>query len=158
MNKASLEKLLDTMINDIKKHMPILNTCAVYPVLRKPIKAPAVLLEVTGYEVDDDTGTEEMMLNVEFEAFAIAGCDQNPMASAKMAQELLKLIHNNNWGYDIGPSKFQTCGPRGFKPELDAYHVWSVTWENLMPVGENVWDTSGITPRTIYVGEKPLVS
>lgn len=158
MGSPNLEQLMTTMAENIHATLPLLQTCAVYPILLRPIKVPAVLLEITNYEPVDDVGTEQLMLKVQFEAHVITGPKQPEALVCEIAKELTRIIHQSNWQVEISAAKVLSAQPNGFKPELDSYNVWTVTWEHTMSFGDNVWDDRGVVPETVYVGTHKLGS
>lgn len=142
----------------IQRTVKGIHTCAAYPSFRQPVKAPAVLIEMTGLEPGTDAGTGELALKAQFEAYVIvdATIKNAALVVRALACEIATIVHQNTWGTAVSPAQFMGAQPNGFKPELDAYQVWSVTWEHECHRGNNVWAVDGVIPHTVYAGEALL--
>jgi hypothetical protein len=65
--------------------------------------------------------------------------------------KLANLINRNTWNSRVTPAKLKDIGPDAFKPELDAYLVWNISWIHEFHIGENIWDTEAVQPHTIVI-------
>ncbi|MFP3022079.1 MAG: hypothetical protein ACEY3K_03780, partial [Wolbachia sp.] len=52
----------------LKEEIPAIQTCEIYPAIRKELLAPAVFVELSSFEKGHDPGTEELALKARFEA------------------------------------------------------------------------------------------
>ncbi len=51
----------------LKEEIPAIQTCEVYPAIRREIIAPAAFVELASLEPGKDPGTEELALRARFE-------------------------------------------------------------------------------------------
>lgn len=137
-------------------------TCEWYPVIRKAIVAPAVLLELVELSPSDNAGTEEFSVHLRFEARVVMDytTPDSVLATQQRALELACLIENHTWDCPLTPARVIQAMPDAFRPELDAYCVWRVEWQQQGRFGQSVW-TSALTndspsrPHTVMVGIEP---
>lgn len=61
-----LTELQKAICRILKKEIPAIQTCEVYPTIRREIVAPAVFVELSGFEKGHDPGTEELALKARF--------------------------------------------------------------------------------------------
>ena len=142
-------KTLQAKISAIK-------TCTAYPVLQKAVKAPAVFVELAQLEPGHDPGTEELALVAHFEARIVVDSlikDAHVIVRS-LASEVARVVNMNTFDLPISPARFVSAAPDAFKPELDAYLVWAVTWTHELHQGQSIWTTPDITPHTITIGEQ----
>ncbi len=64
----NLKDLHDKICTTLKKEISAIQTCEVYPAIRKELVAPAVFIELSSLEQGKDPGTEELALKARFEA------------------------------------------------------------------------------------------
>ncbi len=60
--------LHETICNKLREEIPAIQTCEVYPTIRKELLAPALFVELASLEPGKDPGTEEFALRARFEA------------------------------------------------------------------------------------------
>lgn len=127
--------------------------------LTDPINTPAVLLEMEDGSDDVDLGDDRTPLRCRFTAHCILSFQtQNvEMEVREFAVEALSLVRRNRWGLgdDIDLPEQVEIGPGQFKPGKDGFESWYVSWEQVVYLGESVWDSTGVTPTEIYVGIAP---
>jgi hypothetical protein len=63
-----LTELQKAICRILKKEISAIQTCEVYPTIRKELLAPAVFVELVSLESGKDPGTEELALKARFEA------------------------------------------------------------------------------------------
>ncbi|BET37346.1 hypothetical protein [Wolbachia pipientis] len=139
----------------LKKEILTIQTCEVYPTIRKELLAPAVLVELSSLEKGSDPGTGELALRVRFEARIVVDStiENAPIIVRTLATEVARVVNKNTWGKNVSPAEFLSAEPDGFRPELDAYLVWMVEWSHQLHLGKSVWEEGKIKPHKIAVGE-----
>lgn len=151
------QAIIDTLIAEI----PGIETSGFYPKLREAVKAPAVFVDMVSLELGDDPGTDEIAYVARFEVRIVVGAVDDQVSASLRVRELAAevgwIIHKNSFGLPVKPAALVSIGHDGFSPDLGAYEVWMVEWEQEFHIGESVWDQAGITPSEIYVGFAPHV-
>ena len=127
----------------------------------KPIKTPAIILEVESFSPGDDVGDGRTPLDCQITANCILGRSTPDLQiqTSNFAAQFLSNARNNKWGLarDASfPSSF-TAGPGKFDPEKNGYESWFVSWDQTFYLGDSVWAPSGIVPSTVYLGQSPLI-
>ncbi|WP_264377062.1 MULTISPECIES: hypothetical protein [unclassified Wolbachia] len=137
----------------LKKEILTIQTCEVYPTIRKELLAPAVLVELSSLEKGSDPGTGELALRVRFEARIVVDStiENAPIIVRTLAAEVARVVNKNTWEKNVSPAEFLSAEPDGFRPELDAYLVWMVDWSHQLHLGKSVWEEGKIKPHTINV-------
>ncbi|MEC4735094.1 MAG: hypothetical protein O7161_04090 [Wolbachia endosymbiont of Halictus tumulorum] len=140
----------------LKEEIPEIQTCEVYPTIRREIVAPAVFVELSSLEQGKDPGTEEFALRARFEARIVVDStvENASIIVRSLAAEVARVVNKNTWNVkNIAPGEFLSAGGDDFKPELDAYLVWLVEWVHELHTGKSIWSEIGVIPHTISVGE-----
>jgi len=153
-----IEDLHNAILTEITSNIAGIQTSGAYPKLQTAIAVPAVFVDLVSLDLGDDPATEQLALTGRFEARVIVNsADNGPMKVRELAVEVGKIIHNKNFGMKTRLSRLVSIGPDQFSPELDAYDVWLVEWEQQFDVGLSVWDGTGIVPTEILLGYVPEV-
>lgn len=140
----------------LKEEIPAIQTCEVYPTIRREIIAPAVFVELSSLEPGKDPGTEELALRARFEARIVVDgtVEDSQVVVRSLAAEVARVVNKNTWGVkNILPGEFLSAEVDNFKPELDAYLVWLVEWGHEVHVGKSIWSETGIKPHVIEIGK-----
>ncbi|WP_341813309.1 hypothetical protein [Wolbachia endosymbiont (group B) of Germaria angustata] len=151
----NLKDLHDKICTTLKKEISAIQTCEVYPAIRKELVAPAVFVELSGFEKGHDPGTEELALKARFEARIVVDgtVEYSSLVVRSLAAEVARVVNKNTWNVEnVSPAEFISAEVDGFRPELDAYLVWLVEWVHEVHSGKSVWST-GIMPHVIEIGE-----
>ncbi|WP_264705151.1 hypothetical protein [Wolbachia endosymbiont (group A) of Gymnosoma rotundatum] len=151
----NLKDLHDKICTTLKKEISAIQTCEVYPAIRKELVAPAVFIELSSLEQGKDPGTEELALKARFEARIVVDStiENAPLIVRTLAAEVAKVVNKNTWNIkNVSPGEFISAEIDGFRPELDAYLVWVVDWVHEIHIGESVWSETGIKPHIIGIG------
>ncbi|BET30820.1 hypothetical protein wCauBTS_14270 [Wolbachia pipientis] len=151
----NLKDLHDKICTTLKKEISAIQTCEVYPAIRKELVAPAVFIELSSLEQGKDPGTEELALKARFEArIVIDSTIENAAIIVRtLAAEVARVVNKNTWNVEnVSPGEFISGGGDDFRPELDAYLVWLIEWVHYLHVGESVWLEEKIKPHTINLG------
>lgn len=140
----------------LKEEIPEIQTCEIYPTIRKELLAPAVFVELSSLEPGKDPGTEELALRARFEARVVIDgtVEDSSIVVRSLAAEVARVVSKNTWNVkNIAPGEFLSAEIDDFKPELDAYLVWLVEWIHELHTGESRWSEIGVIPHTINVGD-----
>jgi len=151
----NFKDLHNAICNKLKEEIPAIQTCEIYPSIRKELLAPAVFVELSGFEKGHDPGTEELALKARFEArIVVDGTVENSsLVVRSLAAEVARVVNKNTWNVkNVSPGEFISAEVDGFRPELDAYLVWMVEWVHYLHLGESVWLEGKINPHIINVG------
>ncbi|MDA0782415.1 MAG: hypothetical protein O2942_09160 [Proteobacteria bacterium] len=153
-----IEDLHSAILAEITTSIAGIQTSGAYPKLQTAVSVPAVFVDLSSLEPGDNPGTEQVALVARFEARVIVNsADNGLMKVRELAVEVAKIIHNKNFGMKTRLSRLVSIGPDSFSPELDAYDVWIVEWEQEFDIGLSVWDGTGIVPTEILLGYVPKV-
>ncbi|WP_425383787.1 hypothetical protein [Wolbachia endosymbiont (group A) of Scoparia ambigualis] len=138
----------------LKEEISAIQTCEIYPAIRKELLAPAVFVELVSLESGKDPGTEELALKARFEARIVVDgtVEDSSVVVRTLAAEVARVVNKNTWEKNVSPAEFLSAEPDGFRPELDAYLVWLVEWTHEVHAGKSVWSI-GIMPHVIEIGE-----
>ena len=157
---VSLEALEGAIEAAIKAQFPTIGTVEFYREERRPVVAPAVLLEMSEFEphkASFDAGTGQLVVDATFEARLLL-----PFKVPRVKQEIRKLaasfaawIHLRRWpGIPNGECQFMSAYPDGFSVEQDQYEAWRVTWEQKIFLGDTVWTAPDWGPTTVWLQER----
>ncbi|WP_438456581.1 hypothetical protein [Wolbachia endosymbiont of Kerria lacca] len=138
------QDLHQAICSTLKEEIPAIQTCEIYPAIRKELLAPAVFVELSSLEKGSDPGTGELALRVRFEARIVidSTIENAPIIVRTLAAEVAKVVNKSTWNVkNVSPGEFISGGGDDFRPELDAYLVWLVEWFHEVHVGKSVWST-----------------
>ncbi|WP_265041671.1 hypothetical protein [Wolbachia endosymbiont (group B) of Melanostoma mellinum] len=147
--------LHQTICSTLKEEIPSIQTCEIYPAIRKELIAPALFVELVSLESGKDPGTEELALKARFEARVVVDgtVEDSSLVVRSLAAEVVRVVNKNTWKKNVSPAEFLSAEPDGFRPELDAYLVWMVDWNHQLHLGKSIWTENKIKPHTITIGE-----
>ncbi|MFP3025508.1 MAG: hypothetical protein ACEY3L_04400, partial [Wolbachia sp.] len=106
MNFKGLHNAICTAL---KREIPAIQTCEVYPAIRKELVAPAVFVELASLEPGKDAGTEELALKARFEArIAVDGTvEDSSVVVRTLAAEVARVVNKNTWNVEnVSPGEF----------------------------------------------------
>ncbi|WP_341814040.1 hypothetical protein [Wolbachia endosymbiont (group B) of Dendrolimus pini] len=152
----NLKDLHQAICTKLKEEIPAIQTCEIYPAIRKELVAPAVFIELSSLEQGKDPGTEELALKARFEARIVidSTIENAPIIVRTLAAEVARVVNKNTWNVEnVSPGEFISGGGDDFRPELDAYLVWMVDWSHQLHLGKSIWTENKIKPHTITIGE-----
>ncbi|WP_341814548.1 hypothetical protein [Wolbachia endosymbiont (group A) of Dendrolimus pini] len=152
----NFKDLHNAICTTLKKEIPAIQTCEIYPSIRKELVAPAVFVELSGFEKGHDPGTEELALKARFEARIVidSTIENAAIIVRSLAAEVAKVVDKNTWNVkNVSPGEFISAEVDGFRPELDAYLVWMVDWSHQLHLGKSIWTENKIKPHTIIIEE-----
>lgn len=162
---VDLDEVHDAILATVRDAYPGLVTVDAYPEDRRALKAdklPAFFLEMAEFEPGDmDPGTGQQAVNVKFEALLVVGALQpgfNPKREVRrLAASFAAFVRLKRWGLPVGPARFLAAVPDDFNPDLDQFEVWRVDWEQVVHLGETVWNVEAHVPLQIMLGQAPLI-
>lgn len=101
--------LHEAICKTLKEEIPAIQTCEVYPAIRKELLAPAVFVELVSLEPGKDPGTEELALRARFEARVVVDgtVEDSQVVVRSLAAEVARVVNKNTWGVEnISPGEF----------------------------------------------------
>ncbi|MBV2145271.1 MAG: hypothetical protein KTM48_00780, partial [Wolbachia endosymbiont of Pissodes strobi] len=110
MNWQDLHQAICTTL---KEEILTIQTCEVYPTIRKELLAPAVFVELSSLEKGHDPGTEELALKARFEArIVVDGTVENSSVVVReLAAEVARVVNKNTWNVkNVSPGEFISGG------------------------------------------------
>lgn len=152
----NFKDLHNAICTTLKREISSIQTCEIYPAIRKELVAPAVFVELVSLEPGKDPGTEELALKARFEARIVidSTIENAAIIVRSLAAEVARVVNKNTWDVEnVSAGEFISAGGDDFRPELDAYLVWMVEWVHEVHLGKSIWSGTGIIPHTISVGE-----
>ncbi|WP_264337571.1 hypothetical protein [Wolbachia endosymbiont (group B) of Dolichovespula media] len=152
----NLKDLHQAICTKLKEEIPAIQTCEIYPAIRKELVAPAVFVELASLKPGKDPGTEELALKARFEARIVidSTIENAPIIVRTLAAEVARVVNKNTWNVkNVSPGEFISAEIDGFRPELDAYLVWMVDWVHRIHVGRSIWKEGKFIPHKIEIGE-----
>lgn len=152
----NLKDLHDKICTTLKREIPAIQTCEIYPSIRKELVAPALFVELVSLESGKDPGTEELALKARFEARIVVDgtVEDSSLVVRSLAAEVARVVNKNTWNVkNVSPGEFISGGGDDFRPELDAYLVWMVEWVHTIHVGRSIWKEGKFRPHKIEIGE-----
>lgn len=161
--EVTLAQVHDGIVEAVRAQFTDLVTVEFYLMDRTKLPTPACLLELTEMEAapDVDPGTGQLAVMASFSAQLVIGFRQ-PGLNAKL--EIRKLaaafgafVRTKRWGRPIGPAEVVGIYPDDFDPELDQYECWRVDWQQVLHLGESVWNDPGGQPSQVFISQVPLI-
>ncbi|WP_341816167.1 hypothetical protein [Wolbachia endosymbiont (group B) of Elophila nymphaeata] len=152
----NFKDLHNAICTTLKREIPAIQTCEIYPSIRKELIAPAVFVELASLEPGKDAGTEELALKARFEARIVVDgtVEYSSLVVRSLAAEVARVVNKNTWNVkNVSPGEFISAEVDGFRPELDAYLVWMVEWVHTIHVGRSIWKEGKFMPHKIEIGE-----
>ncbi len=152
----NFKDLHNAICTTLKREISSIQTCEIYPAIRKELVAPALFVELVSLESGKDPGTEELALKARFEARIVVDgtVEDSSLVVRSLAAEVARVVNKNTWNVkNVSPGEFISGGGDDFRPELDAYLVWMVEWVHELHTGQSMWSETGIIPHIISVGE-----
>ncbi|WP_265029740.1 hypothetical protein [Wolbachia endosymbiont (group A) of Philonthus cognatus] len=140
----------------LKEEIPAIQTCEIYPSIRKELLAPALFVELVSLESGKDPGTEELALKARFEARIVVDgtVEYSSLVVRSLAAEVARVVNKNTWNVkNVSPGEFISAEIDGFRPELDAYLVWLIEWVHTIHVGRSIWEEGKFRSHKIEIGE-----
>ncbi|MCM1002682.1 hypothetical protein DM84_05735, partial [Wolbachia pipientis] len=93
----NFKDLHNAICTTLKKEISVIQTCEVYPAMRKELIAPAVFVELSSFEKGHDPGTEELALKARFEARIVidSTVENAPIIVRTLAAEVARVVNKN---------------------------------------------------------------
>ena len=132
-----------------------------YPTIGERLPLPAVILEVAEFDQGVDPGTGELALVARVEA-RVCVDPLRPDADLLVREYAIRLAHfvqHKTWSLPITPAKLVgEIGEDSFKPALDSYTVWLVSWLHEIHVGSLHWPFDDQSGQHVHVAIFPAES
>lgn len=167
MSNANTVTTLDAVhtgiVSTIQANFPDLRLVEAYRLDRRTLPTPCCLVELTEMETftDPDPGTGQLAVLARFEAKFVIGFRQglkNPKLEVrKLAAAFAAFAKFQRWGCPIGPAEITGIYGDDFDPELDQFECWRVEWQQIIHLGDSVWNGEGVTPTEVYLGFAPEI-
>jgi len=166
--QITLDALQDAIEADIKAAFPDLATVEFDREDRTGLVLPAVLLDISELDADDDLerGTEQLAVSLRIEALVVIGAISTPRAKRegrKLAASLATWLHMRKWTDTANPGRklparaanVAGCYRDHFDQDLDEYIVWRVEWTQVAHLGESIWKNDGVIPTQVFTAFAP---
>jgi len=139
-----------------------LNSVEAYPEHQTELVGPCAFFSVIDWEfAEEQPMNGQIAVDLSCELLVVFGRDdsgyQKSIRNAAMA--ICAKVHGNRWGLQVEPAVLKGASPDGFTPELDAYAVWRIEWQQRAEIGIDQYhdDGSGFVPTTIMVSQSPHI-
>lgn len=156
-----LDALTDAIVASIAEAFPVFETVEAWREDRKTLPAPACLIELVDLEPDAtvDPGTEQLAVHAHFEAYVVLGfrTPQVKRAAPKLAAAVALHIRNQRWGLPVQAAQVTAIEPDDFTPGRDEYEVWRIDWQQIIHIGESVWNNDGTLPAIVLTSFAPEI-
>lgn len=131
----------------------------------KDLRTPAFFFECSDVQtnVEDDPETEETAATLRFEGQVICAATTPRRKVFQLALAVASKLRRSRVGVPVGvtvgPVRVLGVSADNFNPSLDQFHVYSVEWEQLVYLGESVFDDdSSLVPVSeVLISSAPLV-
>lgn len=155
--EIDLDALIDAITASIATAFPVFATVEAYREDRKSLPLPACLVQLVDLEPTDDIGTEQLPVIAHFEAQVILGfrTDAVKRAAPKLAASVARHIKAKRWGLPVEPATVTAIEPDTFDPRLDEFEVWRVDWQQIIHIGESIWNDDGTFPTDVLASFSP---
>jgi hypothetical protein len=125
------------------------------------LNTPALLLELESIDPEPEDGTERQALRLTFAAHCILSF-RTPAVQMELrvfGSDVMNHLRYNRWGYPgaVSDPEAIAAQPGEFKPGLAGFDSFLVRWEQVVQLGEDVWNADGIMPTTVYLGAAPEI-
>lgn len=151
-----MKYILDTIKKEILKKFPEIKTCLFYENGIRKFETPAVFLSISNYTPTDLSGTGELSLIANIEAFLVIdnNIENANLKCHDIITRLAHFIHLNNFGMNVGPAEISSISEADFKPEFSNFVTLVLSWRQEFLIGENIWiKNPNPIPNEIIIGE-----
>ena len=160
--KKSLRSVIKAIMSEIEEHFKKRKVkVEFYSNTKKISHAPLILLDIENINCGESIGTEQTPLECHFMAFCLldSNMKHGQFAIREFASKLIALINENNW--NLGEQSEFPINIESeiavFHPHADAMLCWQIEWTQTIYLGDNIWDSEGITPTEINLSQVPEV-
>lgn len=155
--EIDLDALVAAIEASIRATFPDLALVEAWREDRTNLPVPACLIDLVDLEPVEDIGTEQLPVQARFEARIITGF-REPDAkrlTLKRAAALGLHVRGQRWGQPVAPAEVTSIERDEFDPDMDAYEIWRVDWQQVIHIGASVWDNEGVTPTEVVFSTAP---
>ena len=159
---VNLESLHNALIANIAAQFPSLKDCGAYPRIGERIETPAIYIELDAILGQDDAGTEQLPVILEWSAYVVRTYKGvNKFSVRKLAAALMAFLHHKRFGQPIGAIQVGDANPDIFEPAdlkgSNPYECMRVPFTCSAILGNDVWVDEGELPDTVFAGQAPDV-
>lgn len=133
---------------------------AFYPRPGERIITPGILLELEDIQSDepDDTGTEQLPVTLNFNAYVVLDYKAGKKQAVKtLAGAVMAFVRGKRWGQPVGAAAVTGASPDVIQGKEDDYEVMRVEFTHQALLGEDIWDDDGVVPWKVYLGFAPFI-
>lgn len=155
----TLSDYIETIASSIRTALPVFSLVEEYSEQKKRFITPAVFLEVSSLDREDDPGTGEVAMSVRVDCYVVVSFKTHKAKAVvrDLSSDLAVHLHGNRFGMPVAPSQLIGCYPDGFGDDQEQFETWRVEFDQVVHLGQNVWDEEGILPVEVYLGIAPEV-
>jgi len=153
--------LHQAILDAIAAQFPDLATVEDYPEDRQTLVLPACIVELDELEgaPEEDPGTDQLAMRARWVARIVIGF-RTPAAQREirsLAAALATFVRLQRWGQPVGEARVEACAPDEFAPEAEQFVVWSVTWSQIVHLGQTIWTNDGAIPSDVLASWAPEI-
>jgi hypothetical protein len=133
---------------------------AFYPRPGERIITPGILLELEDIQAEDpdDTGTEQLPVTLNFNAYVVLDYKAGKKQAVKtLAGGVMAFIRGKRWGQPVGAAAVTGGSPDVIQGKEDDYEVMRVEFSHEALLGVDIWDDDGVVPWKVYLGISPFI-
>lgn len=150
----------DGILAALRGDLPGLRDVLDYGVAEQ-LATPAAVLRLAGMEPDDapEDGSGRLDMRCRWEVFLVLA-SRTPGVERRLralAAAAAVLLHGNRFGLAAPPARFVLAEANEFEPSWKGAQSWRVEFEQVLHLGESVWDAEGVVPQTVLASHSPLV-
>lgn len=167
MANLTIEELLAYAEEYVKTNFPVFKEVKAFEDSRDPkdLRTPAFFFECSDVQtnVEDDPETGETVATLRFEGQVICAATTPRKKVFQLALAVASKLRRSRLGVPVGvkvgPVRVLGVSADSFNPNLDQFHVYSVEWEQLVYLGESVFNDDGsfMPPSEVLVSSSPRV-
>ncbi len=154
--KAAIESKFSSAPNVVRTVSHLLETDGT------KVDTPAVLIDVEDIADGVDAGDERLPVTFTISLYCVLG-GQTPSPEIEIrefALAVMQLAMRNRWGLTgISAPRRLHASPAAFAPVKPGHHVWVVSFEQDLDVGDSVWDVqlTGLPPGEVFISLSPEI-
>lgn len=155
----SIDTYLRCVAQAIKLAMPRLDTVEVAKHAKTQIDTPAILVDVESMRGAASKGDGRTPIMLRMNAYCVLSfkTEELELKIKDMTAKLLAVIDENRFGLkdQVTAASNVHAEPAYFNPAKNGYESWAISWDQIVYIGDDIWQPSGLTPSTVFVGEDP---
>jgi len=125
------------------------------------LDTPAAVLRLAELAPDDapEDGSGQLAVRCRWEVFLVLAGRTPGAARAlhELAGAVAVLVQGNRFGLAARPARFVLAEPDEFGPQWKGADVWRVEFEQVLPLGADVWTGQGVAVQTVLASLSPRI-